>query len=110
MTAMKTFTDHKFLSYAAAVSLCLTVGVGGDVDGLPRGPLQTQRRDPVEGHHGKAVGGVRSKSPNAHAAALDPSLGGPIIHTVPAWRAGAPGGQAHSTLHAVGEVPAAPAV
>lgn len=107
---MKTFTDHKFHSYAAAVSLCLTVGAGGDVDDLPRGPLQTQRRDPVEGHHGKAVGGVRSESPNAHAAALDPSLGGTIIHTVPAWCTGAPGGQAYSTVHAVGEVRSAPAV
>ncbi len=89
---------------------CLTVGAGGDVDGLPRVPLLAQRRDSVESHHSKAVGGVRSETPNAQTPALDPSLGRAVIHTVPAWHAGAPGGRAHSTFHAVSEVRTAPAV
>lgn len=52
----------------------LTVGAGGDVDGLPRGLLRAQGGDPVESHHFKAVGGVRSETPDADASGRYPAL------------------------------------
>lgn len=52
----------------------LTVGTGGDVDGLPLSLHRTQSGDPIESHHFKAVGGVRSETPDADAPGEYPAL------------------------------------